>query len=558
MKKLLLLVIMLALVPGTAMAAPAAFSSPDYIEGYLLSLNNPGPEAGPNATPILQMESYAGEVYSFPLAAHASLSVDGIPVPVTAFRAGMEIYARLQGASIVSLEGYASANPGYISPGSKVRTGVVTSIEPEQLEIQLPSSEKAVFAFYPGTLVTRGGKAASIDSLYEGDRVKLFFDSLDGGLISRIQVEGPSVEIKGVYKGTIKIVDTTNDTISLDNVKVLQNGTWVNTSLPVKVPFEPSNIYVGGRPLNAANLKYYRGKTLYAASRMIFGQERLDKMVVLSQYETKYQERINNINWYSEALEMSNNKNLSFNDGTIIVKSGRLVDKYALNEDADILAVADGRGGNSMADVVYVLNEGINNSSIGEHYLYAGRLDQIVEDKVELTDFYRLEQNKWAAVKGEKELYYDLDSAIVNLTSGETLSPEELVSGNYAVDEDSAYVEDNHLSDWFAYIYTDGDRIVAMGVQPKTDSLLSQRITSGTIAQLQQDNQIGWYMSIQNACDWSQHRSRWMLKNSSIRLSLDKALIYKNGALVDPGVLAPGDRVFLVRDDFTVKFVLIK
>lgn len=559
MKKLLLIMaLIITLLPGTALAAPTTPYSQGYVEGYLLNINNPGADAAANTAVSLEIESYAGEIYTLALAANATFSLDGILVKITDFRAGMEIYATLKGKSIVSAEGYASANPGYITPGSKVRTGVVTSIEAEQLEIKLPTSEKAVFAFDPGTVMTRAGKAAGIDSLYVGDRVKLYFDTIDSNLVSRIQVEGSSVEISGLYKGTIKLVDSIADTVSLDNVKLLQNGTWVKASLPVKIPYDRSSLYAAGRLVTPSNLKYYRGKTVYAVSRTVFGQQRLDKMVVLSQYETNYQEKINSINWYTEALEMNNNKNLSFNDGTIIIKSGRLVDKYALNQYDDVIAVADGRGGASMADVVCVLNENLNNSNIGEHYLYAGSLDEITEGQVLLKDFYQVDQNSWVSLSGSKELYYDDDTGIINLETGKTLTGSELMSGNYAVDEASSYVKDNNLADWFAYIYTDGDRITAMGLQQESDSLLSQRITCGSIEKLEEDEQAGWLVSVRDARDWSEHGSRWMLKNNSLRMNLNKAVIYKKGMLVEPGSLTAGDRVFVLRDDFDVKLLLVK
>jgi hypothetical protein len=211
-----------------------------------------------------------------------------------------------------------------------------------------------------------------------------------------------------------------------------------------------------------------------------------------------------------------------------------------------------------MADVVCVLNENLNNSSIGEHYLYAGSLDEITEGQVLLKSLYQLDQNSWVSLSGSKELYYDDDTGIINLQTGKTLISSELMSGNYAVDEDSSYVKDNNLADWFAYIYTDGDRITAMGLQQKTDSLLSQRITCGSIEKLEEDAQAGWLVSVCDARDWSEHRSRWMLKSSSLRMSLNKAVTYKNGRLVEPASLSTGDRVFLLRDDFDVKLLLVK
>jgi hypothetical protein len=506
----------------------------------------------------LKIESYEGQFYTLPLASNAIFSLDGIPAQLSEFKAGIEVYALLQGKQVISLEGYVGANPGYITPGSKVRTGTITALQPQQLEVKLATAEKAVYGFGSGTIVIRNGQTVGIDSLYEGDRVKLYFDTANSNYIGRIQVEGISVEITGLYKGVIKIVDSTTDTVSLDNVMMLRNGEWIKASLPARVPFNQANIYSGGYRIPPANLKYYRGKTIYAAGSRFFGQERLDKIAILNQYEANYQEKIDSINWYTEALEMTNNKNLAFNDGTIIIKSGRLVDKYALNQDSDIVAVADGRGGNSMADVVYVLNENLNNSAIGEHYLYAGRLDEITADQVNLRDFYLLDDNKWVSFRDNKELYYDSDTAIINLQNGQVLSAKDFLSGSYAVDENSAYVKDHGLSDWFAYIYADGDRIAAVGVQPQADSLLSQRSTCGSIERIEQDLLVGWTLTVRDARDWSPHQNQWMVKNSEVSLNLEQALLYKNGKLAKPAQLTPADRVYILRDDFNIKLLLVK
>lgn len=550
-KKIVVLVLAIILLAGGAVNAQPAPYSQGYAEGYLLEVIS-------SPATSLKIEAYDGTLFTLELAPQAVFSIDGIPVGAAAFKPGMEIYASLQGKHITTVEGYASVSPGYISPGSKVRTGVIISIEPEQLELKLPDGHKAVYGFFPGTVVTRGGQAVTLDSLYEGDRVKLFFDSADSAVTTRIQADGYAVEIKGLYKGKLKMADPIGGTVSLDKVQRLQDGVWVDANLPVKIPYNSQNIYSGGRRLEAANLKYYRGKTVYAASRPFFGQEQFNKMVVLNQYESNYQEKIKSLNWYTEALELSNNKNLAFNDGTIIIKSGRLVDKYALNQNADILVVADGRGGAGMADVVCILNENLNNSSLGEHYLYAGRLDQITEDQVELRDFYVLNQQAWESLRRTKTLYYDNDTGIIDLETGQVLSCRQFMSGNYAVDENSDYVCRHNLADWFAYIYTDGDRITAIGVQKQVDSLLSQRATCGTIEKVVEDPLVGWTISLRDARDWSGLRDRWMFKNSSLRLNLGKTVVVKNGLAVQPSDLSLGDRVYLMRDDFNARFVLVK
>lgn len=530
---------------------------------------------------ILEMESYEGEIYYLSLNPDAIYTIDGYIVEKSNFIPGMEIYAGLQGSSVISVEGYSTSNLGYIPPGSKIKTGRVARIDSNQLVLRSATGDEETFITMPGTVILKNGQHTGLDTLYEGDKVKLYFDEHDTGIISRIGIEGNSVLIKGLYKGKLGIADRYSDKITISDVYQLNNGEWKQyyhsfTSQPnygykqqqqpaygMTLPYNgSSSLYIGGYPISYDNLKYYAGKTVYLAIKDFFGQDRIERMIIQNQYESTYSDKIIDINWITEGFELKNNKNIGFSEGTMVIKNGRIVDTFALNAQSDVFVIADGKGTQSDADVIYVLNEDVNNSNIGEHYVYAGRMDRIVEDRLWLKNFYLLDENEWQSIRGEKELFFDNDTDIYDLDNNKNISVLEFYSGNYAVDEDSEYARDNSLRDWHAYIYTDGDRISAIMIQERISRLSRQRVTNGTISSaidsIKDDPQVGWRIMLTNARDWSSAKSQWMEKNADLYINLKDALLIKDGRQIEPYDLKPGERVYLVRDDYYAKVLMVK
>lgn len=562
-----------------------------FVEGYLLE----------PIDDLLEIESYEGEVYYLPLSSNIIYTIDGYIVDRSNFMPGMEVYVELQGATVRSVEGYSTSNLAYIPEGSRMKTGRVAKIDRNQLVLKLASGQEETFFTMPHTIVLRNGQHTNLNTLYEGDKVKLYFDEYDTNIVSRINVEGQSIIVKGLYRAKLATADRHSDKITVADIYQLNNGEWkqdyysfipqpnygFNQQLAygMTLPYNSgSQIYIGGYPISYNNLKYYNGKTVYLAIKDFFGKDRIERMVVQNQYESTYSDKIKDINWFTEEFELNNNRNIGFNDGTIVIKNGRIVDTFALNAQSDVFVVADGRGATASADIIYVLNEDINNSNIGEHYIYAGRMDQIVEDRLWLKDFFVLDENQWQSFEGEKELYFDNDTDIYNLDTREKISVKEFYSGNYAVDEGSRYAREHNLRDWHAYVYTDGDRISAIAVKKKMDSLLRQRVTNGIIAPMdlrngmitdlqnmeleeeyksvKDERYVGWTARITNPRNWSNIHSKWIEGSSDIYVNLesnlDKALIIKDGRQIEPHELKANDRVYIVRDDYYAKILIVK
>lgn len=544
--------------PAAALAAINPYSQ-GFIEGYVKTSYTVTEEGAETPMRFVRIESYDGPEYDVRLHRDAYLTIDGIPTSLDAFRPGMEIYGRLRGMSLISLEGFSSANIGYIEPEQKVRTGTVQKIDRNQVQIMTAMGEPLTFFVHSSTLINKKGTPTSLSHLYEGDRVKVYFDEVDGVMASRVEIINDSITIKNLYRGTLQAVDNVNDSLTLSYVRVMENSNWVQAQYTMRMACASKvPVYQGSQKINSDRLKNYRGRDIYFVTRQLWGQERVEKIIIQSQYERLLSSQIQDINWYTEAMELKNNQNIDFHDGTIIVKHGRLVDKYALEKGMDALVVADGRLASDSADVIYVLNEAPDHNNAGQHYIYAGRLDQLVENSLWLKDFFILNEHEWESYQSEKQLYYSYDTSIYDLEEAKFISAEELLAGDYVVDEDSERVQEKGLKNWHVYLYTDGDQVLSMVLQKDMDSLLNQRVSAGQVISVSDDPLVGWTVQLSNMRDWSARNQQWMMRNAGMRLTLSQCMVIKNDRVIEVADLKPGDRLYIVRDDFYGKLLLVK
>jgi hypothetical protein len=164
------------------------------------------------------------------------------------------------------------------------------------------------------------------------------------------------------------------------------------------------------------------------------------------------------------------------------------------------MVVADGRLGTKTADLVCILGDSLNNSNVGQYQVYFARLNLLTENSVAIQEYFVLNDNCWESFNEDKELFYDQDTSLYDQEEAEFISCDEFLGGDYV----SADTSDC----WYAYLYTDGDRIVAASLQDNSDSLLRQRISMGIIAGLTEDQAVGWKVEMTQAGDWSSLNSR--------------------------------------------------
>ncbi|KUO53083.1 MAG: hypothetical protein APF76_14930 [Desulfitibacter sp. BRH_c19] len=547
--RFILLLVLIVLVGSIASAQLYSNFRQGTVEGFLLD----------RGSDFVLFEEYDGTIYNLPVGESARFEIDNRPVNLADFLPGIEVYVQVRDGKVEFLEGYSTANLGYITPGRKVRSGVVARIDRDQIQVSLATGEQETFFISPVTLVQKKGVRVTLDVLYVGDRIKLYFDEVDSRVASRIEIEGDSIRINNIYKGTLNVSNRFTNSISLEDVHLFENGDWQKYNNHMSLPYTLDiPLFAGGYQIPLTNFSYYSGSTVYMVTKDFFNTERIERMLIKNNYESFYNDKIQDINWYTQGFELSNNRNFHFNDSTVVIKNDRLVDMYSLTSQADAFVISDGYGDSRLASLVYILNEDINNSTIGNHQLYVGRLEMVVEDLVRIDDFFILNKNQWEGFDEEKELFYDNDTFIYDMETDTYLTTKEFYSTDYSVDEDSRYARNNNLKSWYGYIYTDGDRIASIGLMKDLDSLLKQRVTNGIIEVIEDDRNVGWTTTLRNANDWSNRHEEWVPKNSSLRVNLEGAIVIKDGKLILPEELKIGDRLYLVRDDFRGKVVIVK
>lgn len=546
---LLLAVLIVIILPSVKQAAGAGAYQP--LEGYIKDLNI-------NELWI-EVEEYTGNVKRWNITPNAALLIDDTPAELKDFKAGMEIYAEYGRNVLTRIESWSTENPGYIPAGGKVRSGIIKNIDRDQLVLQLTTGKEEIYFTSPATIALKNGANVPLSTLYAGDMVRLYFDEKESTVISRMSIQGDSVKIKGLYKGQLDVQNLLGNTLVLKDVEVFQNEAWQELKNIIRIDYSRDlPVFYGGQPLPHNNMKYFQGKTAYLAVKDFFSGDLTAKMVIKSQYETTFSDKIEEVNWYAQAFELKNKRNIDFGESTIFIKNQRLVDGYSVTPGSDAFVVADGRGAKALASVVYIYNEDINNSNIGQYYLYAGKLDKVVDNQVTLKDFFVLNRNDWESFDDDKELYYDNDTYIFDMEQMKQITPEEFFAEHYAVDEDSSYARRQGLKSWYSYAYTDGDRIVAIALKKSMDSLLRQRITIGTVDRVEEDSLVGRTVVLRDARDWSSRNEKWMAKTLPVRMRVEKALLIKDDRLISWDELRPGNNIYSVRDDFEGKFLLVK
>ncbi|KDR94675.1 hypothetical protein SAMN02745945_02589 [Peptoclostridium litorale DSM 5388] len=533
---LIMAVCMLAYpVEGFAAAKAPAGS----LEGFIVSI------FGNTVT----LEDYDGDVHTLFTDGKTQLSMDMETVyNLSEFKRGMEVYIEYKRDTITYMDGYSTESFGQIDAGSRWRSGQVTMIDRDRLEIMDLLGNREIYSISPACIVTRGGISIRREEIGEGDRVKLYFDTYDTMTAGRIQVQGRSVLLKGIYKGQLAISDRYDDSLSFEGLKMLKNGSWEDAYSSNMKLSPDSKIYISGSSVSPENLKYYRGKTAYLAVKDFFGSDSVEKMVLKDRFERLYSERIDEKSPYSSQVELSNKTNINITQGSIVVKGGRLVEDSTISQGQTALIVADSSYAGESANVVMVAGEGNAPSGLNASYIYSARLGMVLPYSVETENLYVLQNHDWAAMEN-MAFYYDEDTFIYDVDEEEVISVEDFSSGKYAPGK----AKGKH-----AYIYGDGDRISFISIKDEMDSLGAIRTTSGLADSVYESSKTGWMVEMRDASDYSAKKEKWMPKNNSVNIILEDALIIKGSKSIEPGDILPGDNLYIVRDGAFARVVYIR
>ncbi|MEA1962318.1 MAG: hypothetical protein U9N81_13805 [Bacillota bacterium] len=513
-----------------------------YIEGVLQAIIlSPGNDFVA-ASYTARIESFDGGVFDLRIASDTVLIIDQLPARVTAFRPGMEIYGELRGYRLTSMESYSAVSMAAIKPESRVYTGIIRNIYPGQVDVELATGERCSWFIDTATLIERNNQSAEIGSLLIGDRVKGYFNEYDSNYLSRLQIMGESITIRELVRATFYHYDSLSDRLTMNNVQKMINGTWDAEKHTRTMQLLPgAQVYLGSRLIPASQLKNYSGREVYLTVRQVMGRDSVDKMIIKNQYESIFREHIAQINQYSETLEMSNQQNVTYHDGTIVIKDGRLVDKSVLQHPMDAVVVTDGRLSVAAANVISIMSEELNNTA-GEYRIYYGALDLISEYDIYIEPHFMLVDNEWQSFSDEKHLYYSENTSLYDQTAGTYLSIEDF--------------RIQSMKGRYAYLFTNGDQVIGLVIR-SNDPLSTVPVSTGNYDQ-SIANQYGISgVSLSNVRNYTS-RNRWVTSPSNMILNFNHCLIVKNGTVIQLSDLQQGDQLFVVRYGSDAKVVVVR
>ncbi|MGE5389960.1 MAG: hypothetical protein ACM3PE_02740 [Deltaproteobacteria bacterium] len=484
-----------------------------------------------------------GQLFKFDISPLAELLIDGVPVKVNDLKAGLEVKVQIEGQQVISLESYSNEKPGYINQSSRTQIGTVIGFDASLGEVDIRFADDQIsIPVTPDILVTEKGQNISRSQLSAGDKVKLIYDEY--GDLSRIEVEGRSVLIKDLIRGRLRSSDILSGKVNLQSVKTFRNGQWVEYTGMLQLPFDNKvPIYMGSKLIPAQNLKYYSGKDVYAVLSTALGRDYIKKMVIKPGNERVYTSTIYEFSWDQDSFDMFSSSNISFNEGTIIIQNGRLIDIEALDNRCQAMVIAGGTSERLTASVISVLGQGLNSSPLGDFHLYCGHLYELQNNDLKLSSVNNLDSNRWGS-GGEYEFSYGDDTTIYDINGQKFITARQFLNGDY--------------DEYNAYLYAEGDNAVAMAIQRQTIHYYDDNTSYGTISAMTNSDTLGWTMTLTNMCDWSSEDSAWRDRDSDAEINLATALIIKSNQKLDASSLTEGDRVFIVRTGYRAKIVIVK
>lgn len=551
-------IIITAMMAATCTSFAAQLGNIGTVEGFITSISRepiPSVSADPAQEEasyyyVVVVEDYDSDRHTFITDANTRMTMDMEPVyDMSEFKKGMEIYIEYRGDRIAYIDGYSTDAFAKIDAGSRTRTGTVAKADRDRLEISDVRGGKASYTLTPATIITRSGVSVAQEQIAEGDRVKLYFDEYNTSIASRVEIEGRSILLKGVYRGVIASADRYDDTLSFSRLEVMKNGAWEKVPSNGMKLSADGKAYIGASEVARQNLQYYRGKTAYMAVGSFFGSDAIEKMVIKGNFERLYSEKLDGASPYSSQYELSNKRNISVTDSSIIVKNGRLVAQSALASGQSALIIADSSYSGESANVVMVRAEGTAPSGISGSYIYSATLSQVLEYTMKTSKLFVLENHQWASVD-DSEFSYDEDTYIYDADNAKIIDAKQFASGDFAPGDSK--------KSYHAYLYATGDRIGMIALSSKLDSLGALRTTSATLESVYQDSKTGWMLTAKDTSDYSVKKEKWMPRNTSASIILDGAIIIKNGKPAKPQEILPGDSLYMVRDDAFAKVVFVK
>ncbi|AGB20132.1 S-layer homology domain-containing protein [Thermoanaerobacterium thermosaccharolyticum] len=424
------------------------------------------------------------------------------------------------------------SSDGQVNTGDKQDSGKIISIDVSGGFEYVTLDNGNTYTLNPNMPVEGTGAAISASDLKVGEYIKLYFSRINTKMPDEIFLEDDYNKPVAVIRGSIAGVSGFNPKVQLNDVEMYRQGQWNATSSYAMYSLDGASVYLDGSKISVSDINKYKGYDAYIMLENHYGTETATLVSIQSGFNMSYEGSID-YNGNTMSITLSDNRQVSINGGTIILRDGLLVPKDELI-NASQAYVSFTRGG--AANFISILD-----TSAPSGYYYAkGNIINVTADSITVGNYYyysgneygdeSLNNNEWVA-NGDETFYVGDKTYIVDNTGNNPV--------NVPYDEflKQKYRAANYSS---VYIVASDSNAIAVNIRPLSST---DRVSKAVLS-----SSSGNVLTIDNVMDWNGLNNKWELNTSLDSIDVTKAVIVKNNKVVSANDLKSGDNLYIIRD----------
>lgn len=469
----------------------------------------------------------------FTIDSSAALTINSVGVTIEAFKTGMPIQATINLRRVKAMSGSSFQSPGAIDTRDKIVNGTINRIDPNGafLSIRLDDNKTKTFYLNEGTEVFKGTALVDLSTLYEGDRVKLTFDSSNTSYIQSINVNTQGVKIERLAKGTIQTIDPLRRKLTIKNESTFTDWKW-DDKLPRQTSYTytaKTPIYAGNQPIAIDKARYYQNNEAYFVTVRQFNKEVVERIVIKQNKERTFYEPISSANLSQKKLSLLKSGSVTYHNGTILIRNGRIVDSNSLPFKGSAFVVTDGLQKSEYANVIHVTNDGFQSPNLANHTLYFGQISYSNGYRLTISNTSQLNGNRWTS------------SGPVSLSfSNDTVSVEDRGTGYIDIVPQQDEVRE-HIGS-YGYFYVANGHITGLHLVDGP-SLKASLISVGRLDSLSTDQKT---IIVRNVSHWT--NGSWEETGRLQQMDIQQTTFIRDGSVISANELNIHDRLYMVHE----------
>ncbi len=378
--------------------------------------------------------------------------------------------------------------------------------------------------------VTKDGKFLNRNDIMVGDYAKFLLNQaiIAPGYVEEsvkeVVVEGSANYINSIIKGSVVGYDAIQNNLLIDNTRVLTSGKWSNYNGIETFKINKNiEIYNNGQRTNIDYLnRYLREGTAYIAVKNSYSGDEIKKVSVYSgRDELLGRDTVVTSSPTGDFTLLNGYRNVSSDEGTIVVRYGRLIDNNNI-QPLDYGTVA--LNGGNHASVVEILNKPHD----GGKMVARGRILSVDEgDNFSVKSMVVLEDTNWIYTPVERQ--FEIDQNTVFLIGDEILAYDKFIEYTTNSQIDNVY------------------NIVSNGTYAEvvSDSVYAKYSIRGDIYETS-DGEIRLNNVLYKNNDTNDWDTLSDINNTSVVNIAFNSIVMKNGQIIKATDLVKGEQVLVM------------